>query len=178
MLSLLSFRKASVQLLEPNPAGAVAAIYEVRASEVARRIAIAAVGRVIGIAVAARVVVVIEAETAGHETPVRETPFVAEVAACWGKVLTHNSASESAASTAEMPSAKTAAYASATTDVSTAGETADVAAAEPADVAAAEAATMSTPEAPTVSTSTARKCVSGQSPGESGSRREDDHRLT
>ena len=30
MLSLLSFRKASVQLLEPNPAGAVAAIYEVR----------------------------------------------------------------------------------------------------------------------------------------------------
>jgi hypothetical protein len=46
--------------------------------------------------------------------------------------------------------------------------------AEAADVAAAEAATMSTPEAPTVSTSTARKCVSGHSRGDRGSRRRAD----
>ena len=48
----------------------------------------------IGIAVAARVVVVIEAETAVHKTtPVLETSLVAEVA-CLGKVPTGNAARE------------------------------------------------------------------------------------
>src|SRR5260221_12966231 len=99
------------------------------ASEVAKRIAIAAVGRGIGIAVAARVVVVIEAETAGHKTtPVLETSLVAEVA--WlGQVPTRNAAREAAASSAEVASAKAAAYANA------AAEATDMAAASAAHVA-------------------------------------------
>jgi len=152
------------------------------ASEVARRIAIAAVGRGIGIAVAARVVVVIEAETAVHKTtPVLETSVVAEVA-CLGKVPTGNAARETAASSAEVASAKGAAYASAAAEAPhvSAAEATDMAAAEAADVAAAEAASVSTPEAPTTVSTTpaARKRVSGQSAGERGSRRQDDHGLT
>jgi hypothetical protein len=61
--------------------------------------------------------------------------------------------------TAEMAKAKVAAY---------------VSAAEPAHVGATtETATVSTP-----ASSAARKCVSGESSGESGSRRQDDHSLT
>jgi hypothetical protein len=61
-----------------------------------------------------------------------------------------------------------------------AAEAADVAAAEAASVSTPEAATVSTPEAPTTVSTTpaARKRVSGQSAGERGSRRQDDHGLT
>src|SRR6516165_7934733 len=114
------------------------------------------------VAVAATVVVVIEAVAkARHETPTAEMPLVAEVAADRGEVLTRNAASETGASTAEMGAAK-AADMSATT--------------EPADMSAtAEASTVSTAEA---TTPAARKRISGQSGGESGSRRQDDHGLT
>ena len=116
-------------------------------------------------------------------------PFVAEVAAARGEVLTHNAASETGASTAEMGAAK-AADMSATTkpaDMSATAEPADMSATtEPADMSATaeSAAHMSaTAETPTVSTAeattpAARKRISGQSGGESGSRRQDDHGLT
>src|SRR5262245_60732758 len=55
---------------------------------------IAAVGCVIGIAVAAPVIVVIEAVTkARHETPAAEVPFMAEVAAGVRAVVTRSTAS-------------------------------------------------------------------------------------
>src|SRR5262245_20623066 len=115
-------------------------------------------------------------------------PSVAEVAAGRGEVLPRNAASETGASTAEMGAAK-AADMSATTkpaDMSAAAEPAYMSAtAEPADMSAtAEPADMSaTAEASTVSTAeattpAARKRISGQSGGESGSRRQDDHGLT
>jgi hypothetical protein len=122
-------------------------------------------------------------------TPVLETSLVAEVA-CLGKVPTRNAAREIAASSAEVASAKGAAYASAAAEAPhvsaaeaahvAAAEATDMAAAEAADVAAAEAASVSTPEAPTTVSTTpaARKRVSGQSAGERGSRRQDDHGLT
>jgi hypothetical protein len=88
-------------------------------------------------------------------------PFVAEVGAGRGEVLTRNAASKTGASTAEMGAAK-AADMSATT--------------EPADMgAAAEPSTVSTAEATTPAT---RERISSQSGGESGSRRQDDHDLT
>jgi hypothetical protein len=103
---------------------------------------------------------------ARHETPAAEMPFVAEVAAGRGEVLTPNAATESDASAAEMTPAKAA----------------DVSATEPADVSATEpAAHMSaTAETPAVSTASpaARKRISGQSPGESGGRCQDDHGFT
>jgi len=106
-------------------------------------------------------------------------PSVAEVAAGRGEVLPRNAASETGASTAEMGAAK-AADMSATTkpaDMSAAAEPAYMSAtAEPADMSAtAEASTVSTAEA---TTPAARKRISGQSGGESGSRRQDDHGLT
>jgi hypothetical protein len=53
------------------------------------------------------------------------------------------------------------------------------ASAKPASMSATEPATMSTTEPATMSTTAAaRKRISGQSGGESGSRREDDHRLS
>ena len=109
--------------------------------------------------------------------------IAAEVAAHLG-MLTRKAATESHATAGEMASAKAAAHAGA------ASEPAHVSAAEPAaHVAAAEpAAHMSaTTEPPAVSTPTtvstpaspaARKRVSGQSPGESGSRSQNDHGLT
>jgi len=78
-------------------------------------------------------------------------PIAAEVAARLSKVLTRKAAAESPARTAEMAKGRAAAHMSATT----------------------ETATVSTPTSPA-----ARKRVSGQSPGESGSRRQDDHSLT
>ena len=92
-------------------------------------------------------------------------PLVTEVAADRGEVLTRNAASETGASTAEMGA-----------DMS-ATKPADMSAtAEPADTSAtAEASTVSTAEA---TTPAARKRISGQSGGESGSRRQDDHGLT
>jgi hypothetical protein len=104
-------------------------------------------------------------------------PFMGEVAASRGEVLTRNAASETGASTGEMARAKA-------TDVSATEPAAHMsAAAEPAAHmgAATEPAGVSTAEADTVSTaatSTARKRVSGQSTGESGSRRQDDHGFT
>jgi hypothetical protein len=86
---------------------------------------------------------------------------VGEVAARFCKVLTRKAATESSAKTAEMALAKAAAHASA--------------AAEPAAYMSAttETATVSTRTSPA-----ARKRVSGQSPSESASRRQDDHGLT
>ena len=53
------------------------------------------------------------------------------------------------------------------------------ASAKPASMSPTETATMSPTEATTMSaTAAARKRISGQSGGESGSRREDDHRPT
>ncbi len=112
--------------------------------------------------------------------------IVAEVAAHLG-MLTHKAATESRATTGEMAPAEPAAHTGA------AAEPAHASAAEPAHVsathvsAAEPAAHMSaTPEPPAVSTPTtvstpaspaARQRISGQSPGESGSRRENDHGL-
>src|SRR5215831_8224997 len=136
---------------------------------------IAAVGCVIGIAVAAPVVVVIEAVTkARHETPAAEVPLMAEVTAGRGEVLTRNAATESRAGPADMAKAA---------DMSAAAKAADMSAAEPAAhmSAAAETSAVSTAEAPTVSTPTtsaaARKRISGQSGAKRGSRRQDDHGL-
>src|SRR6266404_6153875 len=72
---------------------------------------VAAVGRVIGVAVAAPVIVVIEAETeARHDAPAAiEIPCVAEGTARLGKVLPRNAATESRA--AEMAPTKVAAHA-------------------------------------------------------------------
>jgi hypothetical protein len=86
-------------------------------------------------------------------------PIAAEVAARCGKVLTRKAAAESPARTAEM--------ADPTAHVS--------AAADPAAhmSATTEPTTVSTPASPA-----ARKRVSSQSPGESGSRCQDDHRFT
>ena len=158
----------------------------------------AAVGGVIGVAIAAPVIVVIEAETeARHEAPaVIEIPFVAEGTARLGKVLPRNAASESRAGAAEMAPAKAAAhasadakaahasaaktaYASATTEP-TQVSAADVSAAEPAaDVSAAtETPTMPATKTPTRSAPAARKRISGQSPRESGGRCQDDHGFT
>jgi hypothetical protein len=125
-------------------------------------------------------------------------PLVADARA--GNVVTHGAASESPASTTERAPAQAAdasaaaeaADASATAQaadasttaeaahVSAATEAAHVAAAEPAAhmSAATKAATVSA--APTVSapaTPAARECVGGQSSGESGSRRQNDHGL-
>src|SRR5262245_31716513 len=64
---------------------------------------IAAVGRVIGVAITASVIVVIEAETeARHDAPAAiEIPCVADGTARLGKVLPRNTASESRAGAAE-----------------------------------------------------------------------------
>jgi hypothetical protein len=112
--------------------------------------------------------------------------IAAEVAAHLG-MLTRKAATESRATTGEMASAEPAAHAGA------AAEPAHVSAAEPAHVTATHvaatepAAHMSaTPETPAVSTPAtvstaetpaARERISGQSPGESGSRRQNDHSL-
>ena len=102
-----------------------------------------------------------------------EMRFMGEVAASRGEVLTHTAASESSPSTAEM--ARTEA-----SDVSAAAEAADASPTEPATdmSASAKPASMSPTEAATMSTTAARKRISRQSGGESGGRREDDHRLT
>jgi hypothetical protein len=121
-------------------------------------------------------------------------PFVAEVASR-GEVVTRSTASETGATTAEMAKAADVGPTKAA-DPSAAAKAADAsAAAEAANMTAAEATahmsaateTVSTTEAPTVSatkattvptTSAARKRISGQSPRESGSRCQDDHRFT
>ena len=152
---------------------------------------VAAVGRVIGVAVAASVIVVVEAE-ARHDAPAAiEIPCVAEGTARLGKVLPRNAASESRAGAAEMAPAKASAHARANanathasaaepTYASAATEPTHVSAAEPAaDVSAAtETPTVPATKTPTVSAPAARKGISGQSRGESGSRGQYDHDLT
>ena len=99
--------------------------------------------------------------------------IAAEVAAHLG-MLTRKAATESRATTGEMASAKAAAHASA------AEPAAHVAATEPAahmsattkPPAVSTPTTVSTPASPA-----ARERVSGHSPGESGSRRQNDHGL-
>jgi len=85
--------------------------------------------------------------------------IAAEVAAHLG-MLTRKAATESRATTGELASAKAAAHASA--------------AAEPA---AHMSATTEPPAVSTPASPDARERVSGQSPGESGSRRQNDHGL-
>jgi cytoskeletal protein RodZ len=144
---------------------------------------IAAVGIVIVIGVGAPVV--IEAVTqAGCETPTATEmpPVVADVAGRCGKVLTRNAAA------AELTPAEPIAHVSTTTEptahVSTTTEptTANVSTTtEPttAHVTAAAEPTAATVSAPaTPASPAARKRVSGQSPGESGSRSQNDHGLT
>jgi peptidoglycan hydrolase CwlO-like protein len=94
--------------------------------------------------------------------------IAAEVAAHRG-MLTRKAATESRARTGEMASAKAAAHASAAAE-----PTAHVAATEPA---AHMSATTEPPAVSTAASPAARESVSGQSPGESGSRRQNDHGL-
>jgi hypothetical protein len=96
--------------------------------------------------------------------------IVAEVAARRGKVLTRKTATKSNAGTAKMAPTEAAAQ------MSAAAEPAHVsAAAEPtAHLSATETTTVSTP---TTASPAARKRVSGQSPGKSGSRSQKDHGL-
>jgi hypothetical protein len=159
---------------------------------------VAAVGCVIGVAIAAPVIVVIEAETeARHDSPAAiEIPCVADGTARLGKVLPRNAASESRASAAEMAPAKAAAHARANANAahasathvsaaepayaSAATEPTHMSAAEPAaDVSAAtETPTVPATKTPTMSAPAARKGISGQSRGESGSRGQYNHDLT
>jgi hypothetical protein len=127
-----------------------------------------AVRCVIGVLVAPVVIAATEPEASAAMKVI-----TAEVAAHLG-MLTRKAATESRATTGEMASAKAAAHASA------AAEAAHVAATEPA------AHMSATTEPPAVSTPTtvstpaspaARERISGQSPGESGSRRQNDHGL-
>src|SRR6516164_3132485 len=150
---------------------------------------VAAVGGVIGIAIAAPIIVVLEAETeARHEAPAAiEIPFVAQGTARLGKVLPRNAASESRGAASEMAPAKAATHASAdakaahasaaeTTYASTATEPTHVSAANVS--AAAKTPTAPATKTPTMSAPAARKRISGQSRGESGSRGQHDHCLT
>jgi hypothetical protein len=139
-----------------------------------------AVRCVIGVLVAPVVIAATEPEASAAMKVI-----TAEVAAHLG-MLTRKAAPEGRATAGEMASAESAAHAGA------AAEPAHASAAEPAHVTATHvaatepAAHMATPETPAVSTPTtvstpaspaARERVSGQSPGESGSRRQNDHGL-
>jgi hypothetical protein len=98
-------------------------------------------------------------------------PFAAEMATGLGEVVTRSTASQSGASTADMAKAP---------DVSAAAESADVSAAETAAhmSATTETSAVSTTVSTPTTSAAARKRISGQSPGESGSRCQDDHRFT
>src|SRR5712691_4376229 len=86
---------------------------------------VAAVGRVIGVAVAASVIVVVEAETeARHNAPAAiEIPCVADGTARLGKVLPRNAATESRSGAAEMAPAKASAHARANANATHASAT-------------------------------------------------------
>jgi hypothetical protein len=100
--------------------------------------------------------------------------IAAEVAAQLG-MLTRKTVTESRATTGEMASAEPAAHAGAAAEPAHASAT-HVAATEPAaHMSAPEPPAVSTPT--TVSTPAARERISGQSSGESGSRRQNDHGL-
>ena len=104
--------------------------------------------------------------------------IAAEVAAHLG-MLTRKAATETRATTGEMASAEPAAHAGAAAEPAYMSAT-HVAATEPAahmsattdPPAVSTPTTVSTPASPA-----ARERVSGQSPGESGSRRQNDHEL-
>jgi hypothetical protein len=157
-----------------------------------------AVRCVIGVLVAPVVIAATEPEASAAMKVI-----TAEVAAHLG-MLTRKAATERRATTGEMASAEPAAHAGAAAEpahVRAAAEPAPASAAEPAHASAAEPAHVSathvaatepaahmsaTPETPAVSTPTtvstaeppaARERISGQSPGESGSRRQNDHSL-
>jgi hypothetical protein len=138
---------------------------------------------VIGVAVAARVVII--AGIAGPETQAATETSVVEVAAP-GKPLTRKATAESPTSTSKMAPAKAATHVAAThvaathmaataTHMGAAESAAHMSAStETAGVSAPATATMSTPASAAVRS----KRVSGQSPGESGSRQQHDHGLT
>jgi hypothetical protein len=144
---------------------------------------------IIGVAVAARVVII-----AGAETQAATEPPVVEVAAP-GKPVTRKAAAESPTSTSKMATAKAAThmaathmaatymaatYMAATYMAATAESAADMSAStETAGVSTPETAGMSTPATMSTPASAAvrSKRVSGQSPGESGSRQQHDHGL-
>ena len=146
-----------------------------------------AVRCVIGVLVAPVVIAATEPEASAAMKVI-----AAEVAAHLG-MLTRKAATESRATTGEMASAKATAHTNAaaepTAHAGATAEPAHVSAAEPAaHVAATESAAhmSATTKAPAVSTPTtvstpaspaARERVSGQSPGESDSRRQNDHGL-
>jgi hypothetical protein len=127
---------------------------------------------VIGVAVAARVVII-----AGPETQAATETSVVEVAAP-GKPLTRKATAESPTSTSKMAPAKAATHMAAThmavTHMAAAESAAHMSAStETAGVSTPATATMSTPASAAVRS----KRVSGQSPGESGSRQQHDHGL-
>jgi hypothetical protein len=134
---------------------------------------------IIGVAVAARVVII-----AGAETQAATEPPVVEVAAP-GKPVTRKAAAESPTSTSKMATAKAATHMAATHMAATymaatAESAADMSAStETAGVSTPETAGMSTPATMSTPASAAvrSKRVSGQSPGESGSRQQHDHGL-
>jgi hypothetical protein len=129
-----------------------------------RRIIIAAVAIVVAI-------VSVRRSPTRRETPAAQMPFAAEVATGLGEVVTRSTASQSGASTADMAKAP---------DVSAAAESADVSAAETSAhmSATTETSAVSTTVSTPTTSAAARKRISGQSPGESGSRCQDDHRFT
>jgi hypothetical protein len=94
---------------------------------------------------------------------------VVEVAARPGKLVTRKAAAESPASTSKMGPAKAATHTGAAESAAHMSATT-----ETAGVTSPDSATVATPTSPAVRS----KRVSGQSPGESGSRSQNDHGLT
>jgi hypothetical protein len=117
--------------------------------------------------------VVIEAVT--EDTAVSEMLMATEAAARLGKMRAHRAASESAASAAEMAAAEAAAHASAAEAAAHMSATEATAHMPATEATAHMPATAETSTVPTPTSAAARKRVSSQSPGESGSRRQDDH---
>jgi hypothetical protein len=120
-----------------------------------------------GVAVAARVVII-----AGPETQAATETSVVEVAAP-GKPLTRKATAESPTSTSKMAPAKAATHMAATHMAAAESAAHMSASTETAGVSTPATATMSTPASAAVRS----KRVSGQSPGESGSRQQHDHGL-
>jgi hypothetical protein len=123
---------------------------------------------VMGVAVAARVVII-----AGPETQAATETSVVEVAAP-GKPLTRKATAESPTSTSKMAPAKAATHMAATHMAAAESAAHMSASTETAGVSTPATATMSTPASAAVRS----KRVSGQSPGESSSRQQHDHGLT
>jgi hypothetical protein len=132
---------------------------------------IAAVGTVIGVVAVAAPVVIRAVIPAGPKKAraATETSVVVEATAGPGEVLTRKGAAESRARTAEMAATESAAHMSAsepTAHMST------------AETATHMSATTETAPVSTPTSAATRKRISGQSPGESGGRSQNDHDLT